>query len=74
MKKIFVFWLLILFWASVFFQKKIYFLADTINVDKANKVLEFRNPEYAFEHFFTFYCKCVPPYKDYVTFSYVSRP
>jgi len=53
-------------------RKKIYFLVDTIDVSKKNKVVQM---EWfgAFEQFFVFFCKCAPPYKSYVTFSYINK-
>lgn len=48
--------------------KKIYFLADTINVSKKNKALEIKWTT-PFHYSFIFYCKCVPPYFNYLEFA-----
>lgn len=49
---------------------KIYFLADTIGIDRNNRVLEIK-PIDAIQYGFIFFCKCVPPYKYFPTFSYL---
>ena len=75
MKKIFLVWLFLLLVNTVFSQDtniKIYFLADTINTSKENQVLRIE-PLNFFEYMFTFYCTCAPPYKNYVSFSYITK-
>ena len=53
-------------------RKKIYFLADTINVNKNDRILEIASEAEA--TCFTFFCRCLPPYTDgnarYVNFCY----
>lgn len=56
---------------SCFSQKKIYFLADTINVPKGNRILEIVSGAYP-QRNYSFYCTCLPPYRFYVTFSYMT--
>lgn len=53
-------------------NKKIYFLADTINISPPNRLLKIETISF-FEHHFTFFCKCMPPYKSYTTFSYIDK-
>jgi len=75
MKKIFLISLFLFIYSSIFAQetsKKIYFLADTINTTKKNQLLNIETVSF-FEHIFTFFCKCAPPYKSYVTFSYINK-
>jgi len=47
-------------------------LADTISTSKENKLLQIKWVD-IFEQYFIFYCKCAPPYKSYVTFSYINK-
>lgn len=47
----------------------IHFLADTISTTKENKLLEI-GTEAKFVSYYTFYCKCAPPYFSYPTFMY----
>ena len=53
-------------------KKEIYYLADTINVAKNDRVLEIEglkiNP---FEYTFVFFCRCVRPNYVYPLFSYL---
>ncbi|MBB6238206.1 hypothetical protein HDC90_002838 [Pedobacter sp. AK013] len=53
-------------------NRKIYFLADTINISPPNRFLKIETISF-FEHHFTFFCKCMPPYKSYTTFSYIDK-
>lgn len=53
-------------------NRKIYFLADTINISMPNRLLKIETISF-FEHHFTFFCKCTPPYKSYTIFSYIDR-
>ncbi|MEH3112986.1 hypothetical protein [Pedobacter terrae] len=53
-------------------NREIYFLADTINVSLPNRILKIETVSF-FEHHFTFFCKCTPPYKSYATFSYINK-
>ena len=72
MKKLFLISLLIISFYKAFSQdKKIYFLADTINIPKQNRFLKI--DANAFEHEFTFFCRCSPPYKDFTSFSYIIK-
>jgi len=43
-------------------RKKIYFLADTINVNKNDRVLQIASEGPA--TCFAFFCRCMPPYTD----------
>ena len=72
MKKIFLSCLFILFINNAFSQgnRKIYFLADTLNTPKTIQVLRIETISF-FEYSFIFYCKCAYPYKSYVSFSYL---
>lgn len=75
MKKIFLIGLFSVLANNVFSQKtgnKIYFLADTINISKENRFLKIETISF-FEHHFIFYCKCTPPYKNYVRFVYINK-
>lgn len=54
-------------------NKIVCFMADTLSISKENRVLKHGYFDNAFEHFFVFFCKCIPPYKTYVTFSYVIK-
>ncbi len=72
MKKILLFSLLIIsFYKASAQNRKIYFLADTINTAKQNRFLKI--DANAFEHEFTFFCRCTPPYKDFTSFSYIIK-
>ncbi|MBB2146598.1 hypothetical protein GM921_13935 [Pedobacter sp. LMG 31464] len=74
MKKIFLIVLFSIWLSNVFSQetnRKIYFLADTINTPKNNQVLRIETISF-FEYSFIFYCKCAYPYKSYVSFSYLT--
>jgi hypothetical protein len=52
--------------------KDIYYLADTINVAKNDRVLEIQGLKInRFEYTFVFFCKCVWPNYDAVEFSYL---
>lgn len=53
-------------------NRKIYFLADTINISSANRMLKIETISF-FEHHFTFFCKCTPPYTNYTSFSYIDK-
>lgn len=53
-------------------QEKLYFLADTINVSKENRILKIGS-SMSIEFSFIFYCKCVPPYEEYVEFNYFNN-
>ena len=48
---------------------EIHFLVDTIGMQKENKFISIGliSPV---EYGFTFYCKCIPPYDDYLYFAY----
>lgn len=52
-------------------KKEIHFLADTVNVDKKNRIVEIgkegKIPYYAF------YCKCISPYDSIVSFTYYKK-
>jgi len=75
MKKIFLLSLFLVSFNRGFSQdtnKKIYFLADTINTSKENQLLRIESIN-AFEDLFLFYCRCAPPYKNYVTFSCITK-
>ena len=52
-------------------RKEIHFLADTLNVDVKNRIVEIGKegeiPYYAF------YCKCISPYDAVVSFTYSKR-
>lgn len=75
MKKIFLIGIFFLLFIDAFSQesdRKIYFLADTINVSKENQVLRVEAIN-GFEYWFTFYCRCAYPYKNYVRFSYIVK-
>jgi hypothetical protein len=52
-------------------RPKLYFLADTINVAKNDRVLQIETVS-SFEYSFIFYCKCAAPYKSYVSFFYLN--
>ncbi len=70
MKKILLFSLLIIsFYKASSQNRKIYFLADTINIAKQNRFLKIETASF-FEHHFTFFCRCTPPYKDFTSFYY----
>ncbi|WP_431292646.1 hypothetical protein [Pedobacter sp. P26] len=51
---------------------KKYFLADTVSTSKGSKFLQIKWVD-VFEQYFIFFCKCAPPYKSYVTFSYINK-
>ena len=53
-------------------NRKIYFLADTVTITKPNQLLKIETISF-FEHHFTFFCKCTPPYKSYTVFSYINN-
>lgn len=53
-------------------NKKIYYLADTINISKPNRTVKIETISF-FEHHFTFFCKCISPFKNYVRFSYIEK-
>lgn len=74
-KKLFLIAILSTIVFEVFSQStnsKIYFLADTINTTKRNQVLHIE-PINPFEYVFTFYCICATPYKNYVSFSCITK-
>jgi hypothetical protein len=53
-------------------KPKLYYLADTINVAKNDRVLEIQGLKInRFEYTFVFFCKCVWPNYDAVEFSYL---
>lgn len=74
MKKIFLLCFSFILFQNAYPQNnpKIYFLADTISMSKEYKFMkmEWDSP---FQQFFVFFCKCAPPYKSYVTFSYINK-
>lgn len=73
MKKIILFILFILYVTNAYTQeknKKIYFLADTLNTSKNNQILSIKTISF-FEYSFIFYCKCAAPYKSYISFFYL---
>ena len=75
MKKTIVLILFLLITNNAFSQegnKKIYFLADTINTPKKIQVLSITALN-VFEYMFTFYCTCAPPYKNYVSFTSIIK-
>jgi hypothetical protein len=47
----------------------VYFLADTTNTSKENRLLEIGTEAKLFSYY-TFYCKCAPPFFMYPTFMY----
>ncbi|TKC12300.1 hypothetical protein FA048_01380 [Pedobacter polaris] len=50
-------------------KKKVYFLVDTINISKNNRIAEIKDGYY--EIMYIFYCRCLPPtYKDLI-FSFI---
>jgi hypothetical protein len=53
-------------------NREVYFLADTINITQPNRLLKIETISF-FEHHFTFFCKCIPPYKSYTVFSYINK-
>jgi hypothetical protein len=74
-KKLFLIAILSFLLVDAFSQntnKKIYFLADTINVSRPNRFLKIETISF-FEHHFIFFCKCTPPYKNYTSFSYIDK-
>ena len=75
MKKIILFSLFVFAFSSTKAQeptKDIYYLADTINVAKNDRVLEIQGIKInRFEYTFVFFCKCVWPNYDAVEFSYL---
>lgn len=74
-KKLFLITILSTIIFEVFSQstnRKIYFLADTINISQPNRLLKIETISF-FEHHFTFFCKCTFPYKSYTTFSYIDK-
>lgn len=53
-------------------KKEVYYLADTINVAKNDRVLEIQGLKInRFEYTFVFFCKCVWPNYNAVEFSYL---
>ena len=54
-------------------NRKVYFLADTINVSKENRFMRIGYGDNAFEYFFIFFCKCAYPYKTDASFSYIIK-
>lgn len=71
-QKMAIVFILIMISSSVFSQdKKIYFLADTINVSKENQLLEI-GTEGPFKYF-TFFCSCIPSDKGNIGFKYSLR-
>lgn len=75
MKKVFLLVLFLVSFNKGFSQstnEKIYFLADTINTSKENQLLRIESINF-FENLFTFYCRCAPPYKNYVSFSCITK-
>lgn len=52
--------------------EKVYFLADTIASPKESRIVKLSKP-YDIIYIVTFLCKCIPPYKDYVQFSYLNN-
>lgn len=76
MKKICLIIILLTLYFHGFSQEKkkdLYFFADTINVTRENRMLGHGYVDNAFEYFFTFYCKCLPPYRGYTIFSYINK-
>ena len=74
-KKLFLVTILSTIVFEVFSQntnREIYFLADTINIAQPNRLLKIETISF-FEHHFTFFCKCTPPYKNYTVFSYIDK-
>lgn len=53
--------------------KTLYFLADTINVAKENRILRIVPEGQKFASY-EFFCKCMPLYKEYVNFYYKKEP
>ena len=56
---------------SVFGQLKtsdIHILADTINISQNNRILEMGKEGDL--SYFSFFCRCLPPYTSYLTFGY----
>ncbi|QPH41285.1 hypothetical protein [Pedobacter endophyticus] len=75
MKTFFLIFFFFLFVSNSYAQearKKIFFLADTTNISKANMYMEIKWVD-VFEQSFIFFCKCAPPYRSYVTFSYINK-
>jgi hypothetical protein len=65
---------IIAFSNNAFSQKreKVYFLADTINISKNNRVLCIQKNS-PYEWSYIFYCKCVEPNKQNLVFSYIEK-
>ena len=73
MKKLILISLLILSFSDTKAQKskqEIYYLADTINVSKKDRVLEISGIS-GYDQSFVFFCKCVKPYYNYPEFIYL---
>ena len=51
-------------------KEEIYYLADTINVSKNDRVLEISGIS-GYDQSFVFFCKCVKPYNSYPEFIYL---
>lgn len=54
-------------------NKKIYYLADTINVSKNNRVLQMGYQDNGFEYYYLFYCNCIKPFDRYVAFYNITK-
>lgn len=49
-------------------KKQIYFVADTLSLDKYNRFIEAGSEGQM--GYYVFYCKCIAPNNNYLTFSY----